>query len=195
MVCTCKKPGVVSRSKARLRCSTCDEKLANTPIGSTEREELITDRVREIQAELENRRASLAWDNQGLGTPGLRRTTTQNNLTAEIRREKEESSGEESEEEVNEEQIREFERRIRESMDRDNENRRGFRSLKLRTPQFAGKKTENVKNFISKFLKYAEHQEIQDDHMVEALGLCMEADALEFFDTFLRNNERAGFEQ
>ena len=195
MVCTCEKPGVVTRSKARLRCSTCDEKLANTPIGNTEREELITDRVREIQAELENRRTSLAWDNQGLETPRLRRTTTQNNLTTEIRREKEEGSEEESEEEVDEEQIREFERRIRENMDRDNENMRGFRSLKLRTPQFAGKKTENVKNFISKFLKYAEHQEIQDDHMVEALGLCMEADALEFFDTFLRNNERAGFEE
>ena len=72
---------------------------------------------------------------------------------------------------------------------------RGFRNLKFRPPQFSGKKTENVKQFISKFDKYCLHQGVGLENQGEALGLCLEQDALEAYDTMLRNDEGIGYDQ
>ena len=157
------------------------------------------------------RRQSLDWDNGGLNTPNIHRTQTVHHLpdgdayeasTSESEEEgderhSEERSEEEEQQEVGEEILQAFERRLRHRMEEDDHNNqpRGFRNIKLRVPQFSGKKTENVKHFLSKFRKYADFQNVEDDDMVEALGLCLESDALEFYDTLMRNNEEIGFEE
>ncbi len=56
----------------------------------------------------------------------------------------------------------------------------GFQNLKLRPPKFTGKTGENIRHFLSKFEKFQNHQQMEENHKIEALFLCLEGDALEF---------------
>ena len=88
--------------------------------------------------------------------------------------------------------LEEHERRLERNMEA--EARRGIRNIKLRPPQFSGKRNENVKQFFSKFTKYAEHQGIAEEDMVEATSLVLEGDALEMYDSLVRNNADLDYE-
>ena len=74
------------------------------------------------------------------------------------------------------------------------ERERGFRNMRLRAPSFSGSKSQNVKVFFSSFEKYIQHQEIDQQDHVNALGLCLEGIALSAYDSFLRNNEDADYD-
>ena len=74
-------------------------------------------------------------------------------------------------------------------------NRLGYQNLKLRPPRFEGKKSENVKHFISKFEKYATHQRVEQDNYSDCIGLFLEGAALEFYDYTRRQNEEMEYEE
>ena len=91
---------------------------------------------------------------------------------------------------VNEEELRNHERRLAQMDDRA-----GLRNLRIKPPIFNGKKGQNIKQFFSKLEKYLEAQGIDEDNRIEATGLCFEDDALEHFDSFMRANEDATYEE
>ena len=70
-----------------------------------------------------------------------------------------------------------------------------LRNLRIKPPIFNGKKGQNIKQFYSKLEKYLEAQGIDEDHKIEATGLCFEDDALEHFDSFNRANAGATYEE
>ncbi len=100
-------------------------------------------------------------------------------------------SSDDSRSSINEAQLTRFESRIAVNMERE----RGFRNMKLRAPTFSGAKSQCVKVFFSRLAKYLEHQEVRERNKVEALGLCLEGAALNAYDSMIRNNEDAEYEE
>ena len=78
-------------------------------------------------------------------------------------------------------------------MERD--EARGLRTLRIKPPQYSGKKTENIKQYYSKLEKYLDAYGVEDaEQRIEATGLCFEGDALEHFDYLRGANEEATYD-
>jgi len=74
----------------------------------------------------------------------------------------------------------------RDRIDRDMNQR--HQDLKIRPPKFTGKKGEQIKQFFSRFEKYIQHHQVPQANRVNCLGLMLENDALEFYDSLLAND-------
>ena len=78
--------------------------------------------------------------------------------------------------------------------DHDAPNRLGYQNLKLRPPRFEGRKGENVRHFVSRFEKYAAHQQVEPENYTDCLGLFLEGPALEFYDYAKRQDDGIDYE-
>ena len=56
---------------------------------------------------------------------------------------------------------------------------RGFRQMKLKAPTYSAAKSQSIKQFFSRLEKYFEHQRVEENDRVEALGLVLESITLE----------------
>ena len=71
---------------------------------------------------------------------------------------------------------------------------RGFRQMKLKAPIYSAAKSQSIKQFFSRLEKYFEHQRVEENDRVEALGLVLESIALEAYDSLRRNEENIEYE-
>ena len=74
------------------------------------------------------------------------------------------------------------------------EPRIGYQGLRLKQPRFEGRKNENIRHFISRFEKYATHQQVEQENYTDCLGLFLEGQALEVYDYTRRQNEEIEYE-
>ena len=75
------------------------------------------------------------------------------------------------------------------------QNRFGFQNMKIRPPKYSGKNgSESIKQFCSRFERYTNHQRVDDNDLVACLGITLESEALEIFDSLLRNHENISYE-
>ncbi len=103
---------------------------------------------------------------------------------------------------LNEDLLLDHEENLRLRME-DDENRanegqrgpeRGFQNVKIRPPRFGGKKSENVRQYFSKFEKYTAHQAIEEANLTDMLCLCLESDAVEYADSLLVSTPEIDYE-
>ena len=65
------------------------------------------------------------------------------------------------------------------------EHNLGYKHIKFKIPHFAGTKSENIRSFLSKFEKVIAHYEIEEDKILNLLGLHLERNALLYFDKLI----------
>ena len=61
----------------------------------------------------------------------------------------------------------------------------GYKNIKFKIPHFAGTKSENIRSFLSKFERVIAHYEIEEDKILNLLGLHLERNALLYFDRLI----------
>ena len=83
-----------------------------------------------------------------------------------------------------------FENNLRRGYEENMDQNNIIRNLKVRPPTYTGSKTDvNIKNFFSKLDKFFISTNLDRDDYTAALGLCLEGDALEVYDSLNRNND------
>ena len=63
--------------------------------------------------------------------------------------------------------------------------------LKIKPPQFTGRKNENIKHFFSSFEKFIVGQEISKTDYLQALGLMLSNEPIEFYDNIMKREGEA----
>ena len=66
--------------------------------------------------------------------------------------------------------------------------------FKIPAPRFSGKRGEKVKNFFSRFEKFARHRNVGGNEILELLGLLLEEDALEQYDIIIAREDPQGID-
>ena len=70
-----------------------------------------------------------------------------------------------------------------------------FGNIKMKHPIFKGKKDQSFRQFLAKYQKWIEFQNLQPQHEMMALGICLENDAEEAFDSIRREQPNANIEE
>ena len=70
-----------------------------------------------------------------------------------------------------------------------------FINVRMKYPVFGGKKNQSYRQFISKYQKWIEFENLRPEHQIMALGICLEYDALDAFDCIRRQNPNATIEE
>ena len=71
---------------------------------------------------------------------------------------------------------------------------RGFHQVKFKPPQFGAKPRESIKVFFSKFEKFITQQEVAEENKIQSLGLCLQNEAIESYDSILENDDEIEYE-
>ena len=69
------------------------------------------------------------------------------------------------------------------------EDRLRHKNLKVKIPHFAGSKGQNIKRFFSKFEKVVAYYEIEENKILNLLGLHLERNALLYFDRLIEEQD------